>query len=202
MPGMLIAVDGPKNVGKTVLLSNVYTMLRDAGLPVMFTKEPTRRFKLDNEQNFRGARLARLIAQDRAAHLRFDIEPELAEGRVVVVDRYIASSLAFQGLDGMPFDEIWELNRRFRLPHLNIFVTANVPTLERRRTLRSGRTRLEQVNIDQEIAIYRHARASMRSRGIATVTIDNSDGKNVTDTAQAIAKTIVRVTALRGKRRG
>src|SRR6266702_1328889 len=152
--GVFVAVDGPKNVGKTTVLTRVRLLLLNAGIAALFTKEPTPQFHLDNEQQHSGYRLAEYLTVDRANHLTETIRPGLGTHDAVITDRYIASSLAFQVLDGIPFNQVWALNRTFLLPDLNIFLLADVPSLLRRRGLRASHTRLEQSNPEQETDLY------------------------------------------------
>jgi dTMP kinase len=88
---VFVAIDGPKNAGKTMAVALLPGLLGDVGRPVVRTKKPTPAFRLANEEHHAGRDLAELIARDRARHVREVIEPALAAGRVLVSDRYIAS---------------------------------------------------------------------------------------------------------------
>src|SRR5215472_9330563 len=98
-----VAIEGPKGVGKTALCTALATSL---GLEdhdrVLITKEPTPAFDLANEQILRGIDLATAIAADRQAHVATVITPALAEGKMVICDRYILSSYVFHTIDGVP----------------------------------------------------------------------------------------------------
>lgn len=169
-------------------------LLEHAGVSALFTKEPTPNFRLDNEQQHSGYRLAELLTADRAAHLADTVLPALKTHDIVVTDRYIASSLVFQVVDGVSFSQVWALNRRFPLPDLNIFLLADIPSLLRRRRLRASHTRLEQTDPQIESDFYREASEFMEKQGTQTVHIDNSDSSSEDDTAHAISRAILDVT--------
>lgn len=192
--GAFIAVDGPKGVGKTTALAQASASLSSDDLTVCFTKEPTQSFRLGDEQSYHGYKLAEMLALDRRDHLTHTIIPELAKCDVVVTDRYVASSLVFQALDGVSWKDIWELNKHFRLPDLNIFIVADPESLMRRRALRASQTRLERANPREEVRLYCDARAFMEAQGVDTLLVDNSDGESgaVQMIVQAI-KSCVRV---------
>jgi dTMP kinase len=179
--GIFVAIDGPKRSGKTSVLDIAAPMLAAVGLRVLLTKEPTADFDLSQEESCSGLDLARRLAEDREEHLRNTIRPALAENHVVLTDRYIASSLVFQVLDGVPFDQVWELNREFLLPDLNIFVTVNAQSSVRRLKERSEwkrTTRLERsVPVEEEASQYQTAKAFLASRGVHVADIPNDDGE-------------------------
>ncbi|MFQ6053954.1 MAG: dTMP kinase, partial [Candidatus Bathyarchaeia archaeon] len=92
----------------------------------------------------RGRRLppeveALLFAADRFEHVRRIIEPALDGGRIVVSDRYIHSSLAYQGAEGVSLEWIRELNRFAPRPDLGILLDVSPETglgrMRRRRTV-------------------------------------------------------------------
>src|SRR5690242_18666190 len=97
-----VAIEGPKGVGKTALCKALAAGLRlDEHDRVVITKEPTPAFDPANEQVLRGVDLAAAIAGDRRAHVAAVIAPALAEGKMVICDRYILSSYVFHTIDGV-----------------------------------------------------------------------------------------------------
>ncbi|MFI1990145.1 dTMP kinase [Actinoplanes sp. NPDC020271] len=180
--GVFVAADGPKRSGKTSVLDIVTPMLTVAGLQVCHTKEPTAAFDLTQEESHSGINLARRLADDRAQHIESTIRPAREENDVVITDRYIASSLVFQVLDGVPFDQAWELNREFLLPDLNIFVTANAKSSLRRRQERNAKnrtTRLERATqTDKEASLYKTAKTFLAAKGVHVADIPNDDGEH------------------------
>ncbi|UGT64423.1 dTMP kinase [Nocardia asteroides] len=195
--GIFVAVDGPKHAGKSSVLAVASQLLTDNGVATVFTKEPTPQFRLDNEQRHSGHELAEILAADRAQHLTDVIVPGLDQYDAVVTDRYIASSLVFQVFDGVPFEEVWALNREFQLPDLNIILDADTASLRRRSALRDAHTRLEDNDSDRERALYHEAGAFLAGRGVQVVRVDNSDSVTEAETAAHIAHSIA--AAIGGK---
>lgn len=65
---------------------------------------------------------ALLFAVDRVDHVEKEIKPALEEGKVVVSDRYLYSSLAYQGAAGIDLKWIEEINRLALPPDLAIYI--------------------------------------------------------------------------------
>jgi len=65
---------------------------------------------------------ALLFAVDRIDHVETRIKPALQEGKIVVCDRYMFSSLAYQGAAGLDLNWIEEINRLALLPDLAIYI--------------------------------------------------------------------------------
>lgn len=117
---MLIAFEGIDGAGKTTQAR----LLRDAlvanGREVVITREPggTQLGERIRELLLHGPEMggwaeAALFAASRAEHVEAVIGPALARGAVVVCDRYIDSSLAYQGIArGLGVDAVLELNLR------------------------------------------------------------------------------------------
>lgn len=97
--------EGGEGVGKSTQIGAVVGWLAEHGLPVLATREPgatplgerLRALLLDPVTRLAPRTEALLYAADRAEHVATVIEPALAAGTVVVSDRYIDSSLAYQG---------------------------------------------------------------------------------------------------------
>lgn len=104
--GRFITFEGLDGCGKSTQLEKLATVLRAEGFPVVTTREPggtetgekIRRLLLDTST----ARLSplaelALMFASRAQHIKEIIQPALAEGRMVLSDRYTDSSEAYQG---------------------------------------------------------------------------------------------------------
>jgi dTMP kinase len=152
--GLLIAVEGPKLVGKTTLVNELKQRTSETGEWV-FTKEPTERFDLGNEQRLAGTELAERIAEDRRSHVDHLIAPALRAGQVVVTDRYVLSSYVFHCLDRVEPAVIAELNWPFPRPDLLVILLCSPMTLEQRRARRGRQTRLgAAITPEQEMCGY------------------------------------------------
>jgi dTMP kinase len=118
--GVFIALEGGEGAGKTTQARLLAIWLRDQGYDVVTTREPgatkigmrLRAVLLDTAHRGLSARAETLLyAADRAEHVSSVILPALERGAVVVTDRYVDSSLAYQGAGrNQPTAEVAKLN--------------------------------------------------------------------------------------------
>jgi len=119
--GVFIALEGGEGAGKTTQARLLAIWLRDQGYDVITTREPgatkigmrLRAILLDTAHTGLSARAETLLyAADRAEHVSSVILPALERGAVVVTDRYVDSSLAYQGAGRhQPTAEVAKLNQ-------------------------------------------------------------------------------------------
>jgi dTMP kinase len=119
--GVLIAFEGGEGVGKTTQARLLAIWLREQGYDVINTQEPgatkvgmrLRALLLDTAHTGLSSRAETLMyAADRAEHVESVIVPALERGTVVVTDRYVDSSIAYQGRGrNQPVDEVAGLNQ-------------------------------------------------------------------------------------------
>jgi len=119
--GLLIAFEGGEGVGKTTQARLLAIWLREQGYDVIATQEPgatkvgmrLRALLLDTAHTGLSPRAETLMyAADRAEHIDSVIAPALGRGTVVVTDRYVDSSIAYQGCGRQqPIGEVAALNR-------------------------------------------------------------------------------------------
>lgn len=119
--GRFITVEGGEGAGKSTVIVRLYEELLSRGVNVMLTREPgginiaeqIREIILNpahTEMNERTEAL--LYAAARSQHLAEKVIPALAEGKLVLCDRFIDSSLAYQGhARGLGIDAVYEINR-------------------------------------------------------------------------------------------
>jgi dTMP kinase len=118
--GLFVAFEGGEGVGKTTQARLIAIWLREQGYDVVATNEPgatkigmrLRALLLDTAHAAMSSHCeALLYAADRAEHVAKVIDPALERGAVVITDRYIDSSLAYQGAGrGIPTADIARLN--------------------------------------------------------------------------------------------
>ena len=122
----LDGVDGSGNTTHSRLLSD--WIAKSLGFDVLLTREPTsepvgsllRRYLTRGDVP--SATDALLFAADRIEHVEKIIRPALAEGRVVVSDRYLESSIAYQSSQGLPIEWLLSINKYAVKPSLNIIL--------------------------------------------------------------------------------
>lgn len=104
-PGWFIAVEGGDGAGKSTQIAAVADWLRGRGFEVVTTREPgatplgsvLRNLVLHAEEHKLGARAeALLFAADRADHMETVVRPALERGAIVLTDRHVDSSVAYQ----------------------------------------------------------------------------------------------------------
>lgn len=103
---MFITFEGPDGAGKSTIIKLVHEKLLQDGFNIVLTREPggtpiaekIRDIILDNSNQALDARTeALLYAASRRQHLVEKIWPALKEGKIVLCDRFLDSSLAYQG---------------------------------------------------------------------------------------------------------
>lgn len=148
MRGFLIAVEGIDGAGKTTQARRLARWLRGRGIKARYTREPTdgpigRLLRVMAGRRDVEPRVeALLFAADRLHHLRKTVLPLLDRGYVVVSDRYLHSSLAYQAATTGEPGWVEEINRFARRPDLAILLDIE-PEIGLRR-LRRRRTRFEE----------------------------------------------------------
>ena len=134
MNGHFITLEGGEGAGKTSVLHNLKKKLIDKGYDVLTTREPggieiaekIRKVILDPSHTKMDARTeALLYAAARRQHLIEKVYPALETGKVVLCDRFIDSSLAYQGYArGLGIDEVFAINEfaiQDCMPSLTLF---------------------------------------------------------------------------------
>ena len=158
---MFISFEGVDRSGKSTQVERLAATLRGDGREVVVTREPggTELGELVRELVLKGPPMtpfaeAALFAASRAEHVAELIEPALERGAAVLCDRFVDSSLAYQGIArGLGVDEVLELNlhaTRGLLPDLTVLLRIDPAEAARRsgapdRLEREGRGLQERV---------------------------------------------------------
>lgn len=129
--GILVAFEGIDGAGKTTQANRLNAFLTHAGLDVVMTKEPTRgQYGARIRESARTGRLdaqeeLRLFMLDRREHVDTELRPWLSAGRVVIIDRYYFSTVAYQGARGLNPEELLAANEQFA-PQPDLLVILDV----------------------------------------------------------------------------
>jgi dTMP kinase len=155
-PGVLIAFEGGEGSGKTTQARLVSIWLRELGYDVETTYEPgatkigmrLRALLLDTSSTGMSPHAEALMyAADRAEHVTSVIAPALDRGAIVITDRYVDSSLAYQGAGrNLPVEEIARFNwwaTGGRTPDLTILLDMDPLAGLNRRTRSADRLEAE-----------------------------------------------------------
>ncbi|MDD4297158.1 MAG: dTMP kinase [Ruminiclostridium sp.] len=178
--GLLVAIDGPNGVGKTTLIENVQKCLLGLGEKMYATKEPSAspigNFTREIAEDINGDSLACLVAADRYEHLKHEVIPKLREGCIVIMDRYILSSLILQRMDGVEVTFIFGVNGNIVMPDVQFAIIANSEVIQKRLGDRNTLTRFEKGNkTDQEIHYLMEGANELSKLEIPVIQIDNNE---------------------------
>lgn len=120
MKGYFITFEGPDGSGKTTAATAVVEKLRQDGYEVIHTREPggieiseaIRDIILDPKNTMMDPKTeALLYAASRRQHLVEKVFPAVKEGKIVICERFLDSSLAYQGVGrGLGIDEVLNIN--------------------------------------------------------------------------------------------
>jgi len=134
MDGKLISIEGIDGSGKTSLVENIKNKLNK---DIIYTKEPTdystgRAVKRFINSNIDPLSLAFLFLADHSEHISRLIKPSLEQGKNVIVDRYIDSRYAYQGITlkkyfDDPIEWLKKIHSSFSIkPDYTILLTVNL----------------------------------------------------------------------------
>lgn len=171
MTAMFLVLEGIDGAGTTTQGHRLCERLRAHGEKPLFTCEPSagpigKRIRRFLKAGAAGrpldpSALALMFAADRMHHVQSVVAPALARGRVVVCDRYVLSSLAYQGAF---LDPAWvaDINGRAPRPDLTLFVDVPVREAARRRARRGGHADQYEVDSVQRAVARRYRSFSNR----------------------------------------
>ena len=171
--GRFVVLEGIDGAGTTTQIGALAQRLKAEGLAVRSTREPSDgpigtmcrqvlsgRIVTPNKIAPHWSTMALLFAADRMDHVEAEIEPFVANGGVVLSDRYDASSLAYQSVSSGSGGEkavewIREINRHARRPDLTIVLDLPADVAAKRREGRGEAVQLyEQNEVQRQLAIF------------------------------------------------
>jgi len=154
--GVFIVIEGLDGSGKTTqatLLANKLSKTCE----VLCTAEPSRgkigtfirHGCLYEEKRLPTEAEALLFAADRIEHMKNELAPALFQGKTVICDRYIYSSLAYQGSAGLSLAWIKTINARALQPDFSIFIDVSPEQVLKR--LKRKKSVMETLEIQQKV---------------------------------------------------
>jgi len=185
-------------VGKSTLIGAIKRNLARRNLRVHLTKEVTStslgNFIREHHTIYHGKTLAFLLAADRQNHIEFDVLPALQNHDVVITDRYVDSSLAFQRLDGVPLSFLWKINANFLKPDLSILVVASADVIASRMAARISLDRFEKsFSREQEIRFFKEGAVFLQKKGFNVQRFNNGSNVSIQSAAEKLSSEIVRL---------
>lgn len=159
--GWFITFEGPDGSGKTTVSTQVVQRLRQDGYAAVYTREPggieiaeqIRQVILDPANTAMDVRTeALLYAASRRQHWVEKIEPALREGKIVLCDRFVDSSLAYQGVGrGIGIQQVLAINEfaiEGHFPDKTLFLDVTAELGLSRIRQRQNKDRLDQEKLD------------------------------------------------------
>jgi dTMP kinase len=157
---VFISIEGLDGSGKTTQIQMVLNYLRKQGVNYIYTREPggtplaekIRQILLDPDN--RGMSViseALLYAAARADHVQHVIRPALDAGKHVICDRYVDSSLVYQGYaGGLPVEYVQQINEMATgnlKPHRTIILDVTATVAQERRKAARALDRMEEKDV-------------------------------------------------------
>ncbi len=154
--GAFIVIEGLDGSGKTTQAKLLAAKLRKNHKAV-YTQEPSkgkigkfiRNRILYGEKRFSTTIEALMFAADRLEHIQNEVLPALAGGYVVVSDRYVYSSLAYQGSAGLSLEWIETINEHALKPDLALFIDVDPEAVQAR--LKSRKSVMENLETQRKV---------------------------------------------------
>ena len=156
MKGAFICIEGLDGCGKTTQAKLLEKKLGKSHNAV-YTAEPSRgkigtyirNSYLYSEKRLSIVLEALLFAADRIEHVETEILPALNQGRLVISDRYVYSSLAYQGAAGLSLEWIEKVNEHALQPDLAVFIDVDPKTVMNR--LKPKKSVMENLETQQKV---------------------------------------------------
>lgn len=179
-----VVIEGIDGAGKTSIAERLLQVLRQThDDDVLLTQEPHDRSlvgaeirqALRRELTLSPLELAQAFALNRSNHLKTCIEPHLrGEGRIVICDRYVLSSLVYQSRDDIGMDDVYHMNRRARPPDLTIVLRVSAVEAYHRMDRRKTSLELFENDLPTRLRKYQEGIALLTKKGHVIVEIDGS----------------------------
>jgi dTMP kinase len=187
--GAFICIEGLDGCGKTTQAKLLAKKLRKSHNAV-YTAEPShgsigtyiRNSCLYGKKRLSSVLEALLFAADRIEHLETEVIPALEEGRLVISDRYIYSSLAYQGTAGLSLDWIETVNEHALQPDLAVFIDVDPEAVVSR--LKPKKSVMEDLETQKKV---RHTYLKFVKEGRLTRIDGNRSESEVAEDVYAIA---------------
>jgi dTMP kinase len=128
--GVFICLEGIDGSGKTTQAHRLVKILIKKGYEAVYTTEPSkgtygriiRKHLLQRNKRVPIVVEALLFAADRIDHIKKEIDPLLHAGKVIICDRYVYSSIAYQGAFNLSLEWIKEINKHAIKPDLALYI--------------------------------------------------------------------------------
>lgn len=147
--GLFVSIEGGEGSGKSALIQGLSLYLEEQGMECLTSREPggvkvaeeIRELIMENEMD--AITEALLFASARREHFKNKISPALTEGKIVICDRFVDSSIVYQGyVQGIGMDNVLSVNSQalegLVMPHLTLYLDVE-PTIALNRIAQNNR---------------------------------------------------------------
>jgi len=149
--GAFICIEGIDASGKTTQAHRLVRNLRRRGLDAVYTTEPStgeigkliRDHVLNRKKRVPVAVEALLFAADRVDHVEKEIKPALQKGKIVICDRYVYSTVAYQGAADLDLNWIEQINQFALVPNMALFLDVSPEVVIERMQSKSKKSVME-----------------------------------------------------------
>ncbi len=184
--GLFISFEGPDGSGKSTQIVRLRNNLEKLSLPIFLTREPggtfigekIRDLILDPvHEEMSDLTEALLYAASRAQHVAQTIKPALDEGKIVLCDRFMDSSIAYQGFGRKLGDRVRIINEIAvdgLVPDLTFLLLVD-PYIGKERISHQALDRLEREELEYHRAVYEGYMNLLKNNRQRMVVIDGSD---------------------------
>lgn len=180
-PGFVV-LEGLDGTGTTTVAGLLAEALQARDLRVRLTAEPTDgpygrllRRHLRHEVTLDPRTAALVFTADRADHLAMTIRPALARGRWVICDRYLLSTLAYQGAEGVPRETVMAASKDFDVPDVTFLLDVPDEVRQARMADRGSTERYEDPSLSDGLRkAYADAVTTLRAAGHRIEVLDAS----------------------------
>ena len=170
-----VAFDGPDGVGKTTLIRGVQGALQRQGIPCVQLHEwkggpferAIRRMSMSEHDPFA---LFALVLASRCYTLERQVVRSLRDGKTVLLDRYYASSLVYQRLEGIDLNLIACFLQPFPPPDIHFHLTCTARVMQQRLSQKSEMASI--VHLERLCQLYDQAFEMLRLRGDVVCSLD------------------------------
>jgi len=200
--GVFICVEGLDGCGKTTQTKLLVERLEKKGYDAIYTAEPSggkigsliKEYCLHGETRVSSIVEALLFAADRFEHVEKEVIPALNEGKLVVSDRYVYSSLAYQGAAGLDLEWIEKINEHAIRPHLAVFIDVEPETVIQR--LKPRKSVMENLGTQQKV---REVYVKFVEKGELVKIDGNKSKQEVADNILTVVLGFLEKTGLRSR---
>ncbi|HDR7922714.1 dTMP kinase [Bacillus paranthracis] len=147
--GLFVSIEGGEGSGKSALIKGLSLYLEEQGMECLTSREPggvkvaeeIRELIMENEMD--AITEALLFASARREHFKNKISPALTDGKIVICDRFVDSSIVYQGyVQGIGMDNVLSINSQalegLVMPHLTLYLDVE-PTIALNRIAQNNR---------------------------------------------------------------